>query len=186
VLTFAFNPQKSAQAAAVLLNLNGGDMDKYLFIKMLYLAGRESLRRWGEPITGDRTASMEYGPVLSTISDLTKGDGPGWRPFWEPFISDADEQTNRVSVKDDPGQDELSKSEIEILKSVHGRFKDFSWKQMRDFCHALPEYEEVGKSSKLLFAERILQAMGKTDAEIKEAESMQRQVSLAEMLLGRG
>ena len=57
---------------------------------------------------------------------------------------------------------------------------------MRDFCHALPEYEEVGKSSKLLLAERILQAMGKTDAEIKEAESMQRQVSLAEMLLGRG
>src|SRR5881628_2035238 len=108
-VNFTFNLKKSAQAAAYLLKLNKGDMDKYLWIKLLYLADREALERWEEPITGDSPASMQYGPVLSTIYDLTKGDCPTLREYWEQFISDADEETNRIFLKSDPGIDELSK-----------------------------------------------------------------------------
>ena len=97
-IRFDFNPKKSAQAAAILLQLNGGDMDKYLFIKMLYLADKQSLQKWEEPITGDSVASMRYGPVLSTVYDLTKGDCPSIHGFWKGFISDADEETNRISL----------------------------------------------------------------------------------------
>jgi hypothetical protein len=43
VLKFTFKPRKAAQAAALLLKMNGGDMDQYLFIKMLYLADRQAL-----------------------------------------------------------------------------------------------------------------------------------------------
>ena len=75
-MKFTFNPKKSAQAGAYLLKANGGAMEKYLWIKMLYMADRESLQRWEEPITGDTPASLPYGPVLSTIYDLTKGDCP--------------------------------------------------------------------------------------------------------------
>ena len=46
-MNFAFNPKKCAQAAAILLRLNDGDMDKYLFIKMLYLADRKAIEKWG-------------------------------------------------------------------------------------------------------------------------------------------
>jgi uncharacterized phage-associated protein len=184
-MRFKFNPQKSAQAAAVLLKLNGGDMDKYIFIKMLYLADREALSKWQEPITGDRTASMQYGPVLSTIYDLTKGDCPDLRKEWEKFISDADPETNRVFLKEDPGDDELCKAEVAILQAVHERFKGYTWKQMRDYCHKhLREYEDVGRSSKDLPPERILTALGRSAGDIRSADARLREIQMAEMLLG--
>ena len=182
-MNFTFNPNKCAQAAAILLRLNDGDMDKYLFIKMLYLADRKAMEKWGEPITGDRAASMEYGPVLSNVYDLTKGDCPGERGNWEPFISDADEQTNTVSLKSDPGIDELAKAEITILESVHAQFKGFTWKQMRDYSHTLGEYEEVGKSSKRIPPEAILRALGRSEDEILEVQKRHRGIEVAEMLL---
>lgn len=183
MIQFDFNPQKSAQAAAVLLKLNGGDMDKYLFIKMLYLADKEALAKWAEPITGDSVAMMRYGPVLSAIYDLTKGDCPSCREFWEPYISDADEETNTVSLRSDPGEDELSKAERQILTSVYEKFRGYNWKQMRDYCHGLPEYEDVGDSSKPLRPEQILRSLGKSVDEIKETDARLRQIRLAEMLL---
>jgi len=182
-VTFTFNPKKSVQAAAFLLQRNGGDMDKYLWIKMLYLADRESLARWEEPITGDSPASMPYGPVLSTIYDLTKGDCANLRAHWEQFISDADAETNRIFLKADPGTDELSKAEVGILDSVFTQFRDFTWSQMRDHCHVLPEYEEVGRGSKPISFERILRALGRSEAEIQEAETRHVGITVAEMLL---
>jgi hypothetical protein len=185
MLKFTFNPKKSTQAAAILLKLNKGDMEKYLFIKMLYLADRAALEKWGDPITGDSAVSMPYGPVLSTIYDLTKGRGQPSRSFWEKFISDADEETNRVFLKGDPGQDELSKAEIKILEAVHSKFKNYTWKRIHDYCERLEEYEDVGKSSKPLPTERILKALGKTPQQIKELEQTSRGLQLADLLLGR-
>jgi hypothetical protein len=182
---FTFNPKKSTQAAASLLKSNDGDMDKYLWIKMLYLADRASLEKWEESITGDSAASMPYGPVLSTIYDLTKGDCSTLREYWERYISDADPETNRVFLKDDPGVDELSKAEIGILESVFAKFHGYSWSQMRDFCHSLPEYEDVGKGSKPIEIDSILKALGKTDDQIRDAKNRCVQIQVAEMLLAR-
>jgi hypothetical protein len=107
------------------------------------------------------------------------------RPIWAEFISQADEETNRVSLTHDPGHDELSRAEIAILQRVYAKFKNCTWQRMRDFCHGLPEYEDVGKSSKPLPTERILKALGRTQDDIKEAEERSRQVQLADLLLGR-
>ena len=182
-MKFAFNPKKTAQAAAILLQRNGGDMDKYLFIKMLYLADRKAIEKWEEPITGDAAASMQHGPVLSNVYDLTKGDCPGGRTHWEPFIQDADEETNRIVLQSDPGVDELSKGEIAILETVHEQFKNYTWKQMRDFSHALPEYEEVGNGSKPIRTESILSALGKTREEVADAAKRHWEISVADALL---
>ncbi len=184
MLKFSFNPKKSTQAAAVLLKLNKGDMENYLFIKMLYLADRSALDKWGDPITGDKTVSMPYGPVLSTIYNLTKGQCQTIRAYWEKFITDADQETNRISLKSDPGEDELSRAEIKILETVHSKFKSFSWKQIHDFCEKLGEYENVGKSSKTLPTERILKSLGKTPHEIAETEQKNRELQVADLLLG--
>jgi hypothetical protein len=51
---FRFHPQKTLEAAAVLLKLHGKPM-KYLgLLKMLYLADRIALQKMDQPITGDR------------------------------------------------------------------------------------------------------------------------------------
>ena len=39
---------------------------------------------------------------------------------------------------------------------------------MRDYCHRLPEYEDVGEGSKPLHIDKILKVLGKTSAEVVE------------------
>jgi uncharacterized phage-associated protein len=183
-MRFQFNPIKATQAGAYLLKRNDGNMDKYIWIKMLYLADRESMFKWEEPITGDSVASMQYGPVLSTIYDLTKGDCPTLREYWQKYISDADCEANRVSLKADPGIRDLSKAELAILDSIFEQFKNYSFGKMKAYIHNLPEYEEVGPGgSKLMPVEHLLHANGKSAEEIKEAEKRHRQMEVAEMLL---
>ena len=185
MIEFHFNVKKSAQAASILLRLNGGDMGNYCFIKMLYLADREAIKRWGLPITGDAAVSMQHGPVLSQIYDLTKGEAPHLRAEWEPFISDADEETHRVVLKAVPENDELSEVEIRILQKIHTEFKGFSWKQMRDYCHRFEEYDgSVGKSSKPIANEKILKAVGKSADEIAETERSINEAKMLQLLFG--
>lgn len=182
-MQFRFNSAKAAQAGAFLLKRNSGSMDKYLFIKMLYIADRESLSKWSEPITGDVPVSMELGPVLSIIYNLTKGEAIEHRSFWSPFISDADKQTNQISLKDDPGRDQLSNNELRLIESVYERFKNFTWGQMRDFCHAFPEYEDVGKSSKVIPIKNILVAVGKKPEQVAAITQNIQEMIITDLLM---
>jgi hypothetical protein len=183
-MNFTFNPHKSVQAGAYLLKRNGGDMDKYQWIKMLYWADRESLKKWNEPITGDKPISAPYGQILETIYDLTKECLPSLKEIWGKFISTADNEANRIILKADPGIDELSKAEIAILEATYLKFKDFNFKKLKDFFATLKEHENVGKTSKVLPIERILKALGKAEKEILQAEKEQQAFKVAEMLLG--
>jgi len=65
-----FNERKATEAAARLLKLRGGTMSYMKLIKLLYLADREALLRWGRPISTDRYVSMDRGPVLSHVLNL--------------------------------------------------------------------------------------------------------------------
>lgn len=185
MIKYAFNAKKSAQAASIILGLNGGDMQKYCFIKMLYLADRKAFARWGEPITGDQAVSMKHGPVLSGIYNLTKGELPHMRAHWEPFISDADPETHQVALRENPGTDELSPAEISILEAIYAEFKDYTWKQMRDYCHEFEEYDQtVGNGSRPIATEQILKAVGKSDEEIAEAEQELKEYKMMQAVLG--
>jgi hypothetical protein len=56
---FRFDPEKTVEAAAMLLKLHGKPM-KYLgLLKMLYIADRIALQRMEQPITGDHYVSMD-------------------------------------------------------------------------------------------------------------------------------
>jgi len=48
-------------------------MNYLKLMKLLYLADRESMRRNGRPISGDRYVSMDHGPVLSQTLNLING-----------------------------------------------------------------------------------------------------------------
>jgi hypothetical protein len=178
-----FNPVKTAQAAAQFLKLSNGSLDKYILIKLLYLLDRESVRIWGEPLTGDMPVSMEHGPVLSRVYDLTKGEARLHREYWEQFISDADPETNQVTLKHDPGSAELSRNEMHLIKELHSKFANFTWRQMKEYCHTLAEYENVGKTSKGIRQEALLRAVGKTEAEIQQIARDQREDQVVAELL---
>jgi len=176
IIPFRFNLLKSAQVAAFFLKRNGGEMSKYITLKMIYLADREGLKRWNVSITGDNPVSMELGPVPSKIYDLTKNEQQN---VWNTII-----KTKTVKVLElnsDPGTDELSEEEMELLEEIYQKFKGFSFEQMKSYCHDFAEYDKTaGKGFRPIKIEKLLQTIGKSPEEIKRIESAEREMRALE------
>jgi len=158
-------------------------MSKGFLIKMLYLADRELLLRRGHPLTGDQPVSMKNGPVLTTTYDLTKGGAVEHRAYWEQYITNAPCGYTYVSLIKESGSNYLSKAEIQVLDEVFEKFHNFSWKQLVDYCHDLPEWENPGDSSLSIDFKKILAALGKSQTEIAEIESQATESRVLDLLL---
>lgn len=167
-MQFLYNPKKGAQSAAYVVRLNGGCMDVYALIKILYLADRKALVQRGRSITGDAMVSMPYGPVLSRIYDDSKSPEEIQNEFWrENFTA---RECNQVSLKDgNPRTDELSQYERDILEETYKGYGHYNFKQLRDLVDRLPEYQDPQGSSLPIDPVLILREEGWSDEEIRDA-----------------
>ena len=167
---FPFNDRKTAQAAAYLLHLAGGELNYMQLIKLMYLADRQMLLEHGLPITGDRMVSMKHGPVLSRILDfINEGDGPNNPSAWFEYIGPA--KNYSVALLKDPGTDELSKFELGLLKNIYETYGRMDkWKLVRMLHEILPEWKDPGSSMHPIEPEDILRAASRSEAEIREIQ----------------
>src|ERR1700730_3643333 len=110
LVRFSFNEAKATQAAARLLMLRGGRMKYLKLIKLLYIADREALLRWGKPITTDRYVSMKEGPVVSNIYNLIGSEPmPDEQSIWHNHIKKVADWD--VELVGQPPNDEMSRAE---------------------------------------------------------------------------
>ena len=165
-IRFVFDEEKAAQAAAWLIRRNGGSADCTTLLTLLYLADRRTLAETGYPITGDRMASTAHGPSLERIPVLADaggqpdGDGP-----WRRWI---DHSAGReATVRGKPPAGRLSRYDARTLRAVHAEFGGMDRQALRGYMRALPEWEDPHGSSRPIPPERILEAEGKTPAEIE-------------------
>jgi uncharacterized phage-associated protein len=166
----SYNPRKAAQTIAFFALKNGSvALDMLKAIKLVYLADRESIRRFGFPIQSETRVSMQHGPVNSTTYDYLKGEVRDHqkRP-WLEFLESAEK--NRVSLSkrkvsvDD--LDELSDADVVALEATWEEFGSFGTWELVDWTHDpnnLPEWEDPGKSSKVIPLRRMMQAVGVDD-----------------------
>ena len=83
----AYSEKRAAQTAAFFISRAGGTIELLKLMKLMYLAERESLVKYGEPITGDVLVSMKHGPVLSNTLDHINGFIDSEEGGWESWIS---------------------------------------------------------------------------------------------------
>lgn len=165
-----FDERKVAQMAAYLLAKGGGKMSHLKLMKLLYLADRESMERFGMPISGDRIVAMPHGPVLSMTLNLTNGDVESAPGGWESMISDKanHELSLKPSVNVDD-LDELSPADLSVLEAVWNQFGGMDKWTIRDYTHThCPEWKDPHGSSLPIPYERIFKALGKPEAEARE------------------
>jgi len=67
-----FDIRKAIAATAFLVNRQGGKLDMFLGLKMLYLADKNSLIKWGKTITGDKFVSMRRGQFSAAFTIYSK------------------------------------------------------------------------------------------------------------------
>jgi uncharacterized phage-associated protein len=72
-VTFNFDTEKAIAAIVYLGSRGIHGLTKYKICKLVFLADKYHLVRYGRPITGDRLCAMPYGPVPSQILNILNG-----------------------------------------------------------------------------------------------------------------
>jgi len=160
-----FSATTIAQMAAVFASKEGGRINVLKLAKLLYLADRASMARYGSPISHDRFVSMEHGPVLSNALNLADGkeSSEEWAQWIKPRLKH-DVALARAFVRDDLSH--LSDADLEILDEI---YNDVGWMDrfaLRDYTHAhCPEWKDPGKSSSSIKLEDVFLAIGLSHSE---------------------
>src|SRR5262249_4855746 len=133
MMNFLFNRDRTVQAIACLLKLNGNRMNFMRLLKLLYIADREMLAEHAYIITGDSPVAMRRGPVLENTYALIRGGGPGWDPFLK-------KEHYHIALIADPGHGKLSQAIERKLKEVFDRYIDKDEFDMVAETHGFPEW----------------------------------------------
>lgn len=139
-------------------------------IKLMYLADRESMDRYGLPISFDSPVSMDHGPILSRTLDLINGFIPSAKggADWEAWIRGRDEYDVALARQFEGSDlDQLSEADRGVLEDVWSTFGWMDKWQISDYTHEnCPEWENPQGSSMPIPVERILRALNKADEDV--------------------
>jgi uncharacterized phage-associated protein len=167
MIEYVFRGRKTAQAAALLLELPANPLSKGELVKLLYLADRRAIVERGHSITGDRAVSMPHGPVLSRVLNALDGKNvePEFGAAWNEYIAPAG--ARGVTLGRALGAcSELSPFERRILHETHNEFGSMGWEQLKDYGHGLAEWTNPGGSMVPIDITVILRAAGWAECDI--------------------
>lgn len=167
---FEFRPEKALAATAYLASRTGETM--YTILKMVYLADRCHLERYGRPITGDDFIAMEQGACPSKIYDSMKtlrGErNRNHLPGSDKYLA-VDPETHDVSVKDMPSLEALSASDLECLDEVVSILKRRGRWVIREMAHDAA-WAKTGRNSPMSILE-IAKSLKDGDTLAKHVET---------------
>lgn len=140
-----FDYKKATQAINYLTKKEGGQIDKLKLIKLIYLADRYHLRRYGRPVFNDTYLAMRLGPVGSSVKDIAELSSDflddDERRYADQFIARGVVKHTVVSVADvDP--DVFSESELEALNFAYNEFGNQKGSVLVGVTHRYPEWSK--------------------------------------------
>lgn len=135
--------------------------DKIKLVKLIYLADKYHLIRYGRTITNDDYYAMEHGPVGATVKDVLSLDqfslSKNGYKYASTLLKKVDDNHFIASLDAEVTFDMLSESDKEALDFVIDKFGRMGQWKLRDYTHKYPEwyqYEGLFKN-KLTRRERI-------------------------------
>lgn len=166
-----YNERKGAQVVAYFANKCPNSLIEYLkAVKLVYLADRESLARFGFPILDDDHYSLPMGPVNSCTKDYLSGDLQS--AAWSEILSAKADHRISSKVKNSDDLDELSEADIEVLDAVWAKFGHMTKWELVDWTHDnLPEWEDPDGGATRIPFKRTLEHLG-----IDEAAQLQSEI----------
>ena len=165
-----YNEEKTAQMAGYLLKKHNGIMPYLKLMKLLYLADRQSMLKYGDSMTGDSVVAMRLGPVLSNTYDRICEDSEA-PSSWNDWIKD--EADKEVSLRKHEVRNEdfdlLSKADEKILDNVFAEFGHYHKYALVNVVHELcKEWKDPGRTSIPIPPKDIFLAGGLSEAEADE------------------
>lgn len=177
-----FREDKTTQATAILLKLNGGQMNYMKLIKLLYIVDRQALLSWGRPVTYDTYVATDKGLVLNqTLSLINEGVEPGYECYWSKWISEIEHSS--VKLLAECPTEELSEAEIELIHNVFDQYRHIDKWELSNIFYQFSEWQDPQGSVIPITYQDILRCNGKTDVEIAAIEDELESIAIVDQIL---
>ena len=163
-MQFSYDSIKATQTAAYFIQAGGGVKNYTALVKLIYLADREALVSHGSPITGAAAFAMPNGMVPSEVLDEVKSAKEG--TYWRDHIAYPSGYDVQLTSPVPPAM--LSDEETNVLSSIQSKFGSWTFNQLIEYTHKLPEYQDPGTSSIRIDPELILRKAGVKEEHIRE------------------
>ncbi len=141
--------KKATQALNLLARKKGGRINKMKAIKLIFLADRLHLRKYGRPIVGDVYWAMKLGPVGSLTKNIAElnvvEDG---LKYVKKFIQPTDERKQTFVSLSKEDLSVFSKTDLECIDAVYKQFSDLDQFELAEITH---NYSEWTKHKKELY-----------------------------------
>jgi len=159
---FTFNFDKFLACVQYFAFKNVEQLDKYKISKLLFLADKYHLVKYGRPIIGDRYCAIEHGPVpsqsLDLLNDFSKKSWVSLRLSGRSTPVPADRRLRQMfesleldekftyppfKTKKPPHLKFLSKSDIKALDLTIERYGDKSFSELKAITHSMMAYKKA-------------------------------------------
>ncbi len=159
-----YEDQRIKEVLLYILSKTGA-VDYYHLMKILYLAERQHLAKWGEKITSDDYYALPHGPVPTRIYDSLKSVKEGKGSFLSDVIV-VDKDSPNVTPLRTPDMDYLSKSEIEALDNAIAKNIVKSFAELERMTHD-KYYNKALVNGRKMSVEDIARSGGATEQMIE-------------------
>lgn len=138
--------KKATQALNYLARKKDGKINKMKAIKLIYLADRLHLRKYGRPIIGDEYWAMKLGPVGSHTKRAAELDVPdSFLSYAQKYIQPTDNKKQSFVSLKLADTNVFSKTDLECLESVYSAFGDKDQFELAELSHQYPEWKKHEK-----------------------------------------
>lgn len=137
--------KKSTQAINYFACKKDGRINKLKAIKLIWLADRYHLRKYGRPVIGDTYWAMQFGPVGSKtldIANLKDSLEKDCLKYASSFLKSTgeSENTRNLSSKKDVDLGVFSQTDIEALEMAFAEYGDRDRFELAEISHVFPEW----------------------------------------------
>lgn len=151
-----FNYKKSVQALNYLALKSGGSLNKMKAIKMIWLADRLHLRKYGRTITGDVYFALPYGPIPSTTRDILEDNSL----VSDTELSYSNEYLSKFSKYDysskkAANEKVFSKTDLDAIENVFTKYNHLNEFELSDLSHLFPEWKKYSSALEKGIASRF-------------------------------
>jgi len=142
--------KKATQALNFFAHKKDGKINKMKAIKLIYLADRLHLRKYGRPIIGDIYWAMKLGPVGSRAKRVAELDSMPEEVFSyvKKYIRPVDERKHNIESLKQVELDLFSKTDLECFEEVYKKFADKDQYELRDITHQYAEWKKHERALK--------------------------------------
>jgi len=138
-----FNYKKSVQALNLIALKSGGIVNKMKAIKLIWLADRLHLRKYGRTITGDVYFALPHGPIPSTTKDILTQNSFTLSEDEFTYIDEYLTILGKYEYQSckEPYYKVFSQTDIASIEDIFKFYGKYDQYELRDISHRFPEWK---------------------------------------------